>query len=76
MKNGRFSSKKVSNAVRFTTAGSTSTCPKSGLNAPTSVMPVPSPYSRSSPAPPEYDEPSFHGLPPAAGSMYSACADA
>src|ERR1041385_4805877 len=30
-KNGRFSSKKVSNAERFTTAGSTSTCPKSGF---------------------------------------------
>src|SRR2546426_11961654 len=30
-KKGRRSSKKVSNADRFTTAGSTSTCPKSGL---------------------------------------------
>src|SRR5258706_12518312 len=30
-KNGRFSSKNVSNADRLTTAGSTSTCPKSGF---------------------------------------------
>jgi hypothetical protein len=30
-KKGRFSAKKVSKAERFTTAGSTSTCPKSGL---------------------------------------------
>src|SRR5690348_15771287 len=30
-KNGRFSGKNVSNADRFSTAGSTSTCPKSGL---------------------------------------------
>src|ERR1041384_7387477 len=30
-KNGRFSSKNVSKAERLTTAGSTSTCPKSGL---------------------------------------------
>src|SRR6266566_4394279 len=36
-KNGRFSSKKVSNAERFTTAGSTSTWPKSGLTVALSV---------------------------------------
>ena len=53
VKNGRFSSKKVSKAVRFTTAGSTSTWPKSGFTAPTSVMPVPRPYSRSRPTPAE-----------------------
>src|SRR6478672_3607847 len=36
-KNGRFSGKKVSNAERLSTAGSTSTCPKSGLNVASSV---------------------------------------
>src|SRR6476660_6280040 len=37
MKNGRFSGKNVSNADRLSTAGSTSTCPKSGLNVASSV---------------------------------------
>src|SRR6266852_5831558 len=36
-KKGRFSSKNVSNADRFTTAGSTSTWPKSGLTVALSV---------------------------------------
>src|SRR6478672_6314189 len=36
-KNGRFSGKKVSNADRLSTAGSTSTCPKSGFNVASSV---------------------------------------
>ena len=38
-KNGRFSSKNTSNAERFTTAGSTSTCPKSGFTVAVSVSP-------------------------------------
>src|SRR6478609_6165625 len=36
-KNGRFSGKNVSNADRLSTAGSTSTCPKSGLIVASSV---------------------------------------
>ena len=53
-KNGRFSGKNVSKTDRFSTAGSCSTCPKSGLNVADSVAPVPSPIRASSPvaAPP------------------------
>ena len=40
-------------AVRLTTAGSTSTWPKTGFTAPTSASPVPTPYLKSSPAPPK-----------------------
>src|ERR1051325_4459721 len=50
MKNGRFSGKKVSKAVRFTTAGSTSTCPKSGLKVASRVRFEVSRYLRSAPA--------------------------
>src|SRR5712691_8708604 len=49
MKNGRRSAKKVSNADRFTTAGSASTCPKSGLIVDVSVRPGVSAYLRSRP---------------------------
>ena len=49
-KNGRFSGKKVSNADRFTTAGSTSTWPKSGFTVPVSVSPAGSPTRTSAPA--------------------------
>ncbi len=49
MKNSRFSGKNVSNALRFTTAGSTSTCPKSGLNVALSIRSEVSEYLRSAP---------------------------
>ncbi len=75
VKNGRFSSKKVSKAVRLTTAGSTSTCPKSGLTAPTRAMPVPTPYRKSRPAPPKTREPSLNGFPADGGATYSARPD-
>ena len=39
MKNGRFSGSRISNAVRLTTAGSTSTWPKSGLIVAATVSP-------------------------------------
>src|SRR5665647_763817 len=48
-KKGLFSSKKVSNAVRFTTEGSASTCPKSGLTVRSSVMSLVIPNLASSP---------------------------
>src|SRR5438093_1196210 len=48
-KNGRRSEKNVSNPLRFTTAGSASTWPKSGLTVPVSVRPAPSLYFRSKP---------------------------
>ena len=38
VKNGRFSSKYDSASERFTTAGSTSTCPKSGLIVASTVL--------------------------------------
>ena len=50
VKNGRFSGKNVSNCVRFRTAGSTSTWPKSGLIVPVSVRLDDRPYLRSTPA--------------------------
>ena len=48
-KNGRRSEKNVSNADRFTSAGSASTWPKSGLTVPVSVSPGRSAYFRSTP---------------------------
>ena len=51
-KNGRRSGKKDSNAVRLTTAGSASTCPKSGLAARSSVKFDERPYFRSNPTSP------------------------
>src|SRR5688572_17870757 len=49
-KKGRFSGKNVSNADRFSTAGSTSTCPKSGLIVALRVRFDVTRYRRSSPA--------------------------
>ncbi|NJD09554.1 MAG: hypothetical protein FIB01_03580 [Gemmatimonadetes bacterium] len=49
-KNGRFSARKVSYAVRFTTEGSASTWPKSGLSVPLTVRLDVSPYLKSAPA--------------------------
>jgi hypothetical protein len=49
--NGRRSSKKVSTSLRFTTAGSTSTWPKSGFTVPASVRLPSSPTLKSAPAP-------------------------
>ena len=74
MKNGRFSSKKVSKAVRLTTAGSTSTWPKSGLTVAFSVRLFVRPYLRSSPAWPKLSLPSRNGL-PVATWRYSARAE-
>ena len=48
-KKGRFSGKKLSNPVRFTTAGSASTWPKSGVTVASSVSPLVSPTLRSPP---------------------------
>ena len=62
MKNGRRSSKRVSNAVRFTTAGSTSTCPKSGFTVASSVMFDVSRYFRSTPTSAKWSEPLRYGL--------------
>ena len=50
MKKGRFSGKNVSKAERLSTAGSTSTCPKSGFNVASSVRADVSRSLRSSPA--------------------------
>ncbi len=49
LKKGRFSVKKVSNAERFTTAGSASTWPKSGLIVAVSVRFEVTPTFRSAP---------------------------
>ncbi len=51
-KKGRFSGKKVSNTLRLTTAGSTSTWPKSGFTVALIVRSLVRPYLRSSPAEP------------------------
>jgi hypothetical protein len=48
-KKGRCSGKNVSKAERFTTAGSTSTCPKSGLMVASRVTFEVSRYLRSAP---------------------------
>src|SRR5207249_10297034 len=62
-KNGRRSLKKVSRSLRFTTAGSTSTWPKSGLTVALSVRFEPSPIFASAPNPGSSFEPSLNGLP-------------
>ena len=51
-KKGRFSSNTVSKAERLTTAGSTSTWPKSGLIVASSVRSLVMPYFTSAPAEP------------------------
>ena len=51
-KKGRRSGKNVSNASRFTTAGSASTWPKSGLTVPVNVRPGRTAYFRSRPTEP------------------------
>src|SRR5438874_13204012 len=63
-KNGRRSLKYVSNADRFTTAGSASTCPKSGFTVVVSVRPDVSAYFMSRPSAPSGAEPFTSGLPP------------
>ena len=63
MKNGRFSSKNVSNTVRLTTAGSTSTWPKSGFTVASIVMLLEKPHFRSRPAPADAVRPSLNGSP-------------
>ncbi len=50
MKNSRFSSKKVSMSLRFTTAGSTSAWPKSGLKVAFNVRSEVIRYLTSAPA--------------------------
>src|SRR5687768_5149329 len=63
MKKGRFSGKEVSNAVRFTTAGSASTWPKSGLNVASSVKLELRLYLRSRPARADCTLPPLNGSP-------------
>ncbi len=63
MKNGRFSSKNVSNTVRLTTAGSTSTWPKSGFTVASIVMLLEKPHFTSRPAPADPVRPSLNGSP-------------
>src|SRR5688572_15990907 len=62
MKKGRFSEKNVSNAERFTSAGSASTWPKSGLTAASSVRLGPSPILRSPPTRPLRFRPLSNGF--------------
>src|SRR6266550_3248438 len=69
-KNGRLSLKKVSRSLRFTTAGSTSTWPKSGLTVALSVRFEPSPIRASAPNPGSTFEPSLNGS--AAGRRVNA----
>jgi hypothetical protein len=73
-KNGRRSVKNVSNALRFTTAGSASTWPKSGLIVDVNVSPGVSAYFMSIPI----DAPGFDacasGLPPGRSRVRSATA--
>ena len=71
VKNGRFSSKNVSEADRFTTAGSTSTCPKSGFTVASSVRLLATPYFTSTPVPANARLPSLNGLPGFGGATYS-----
>jgi hypothetical protein len=52
VKKGRRSLRKVSNALRFTSDGSASTCPKSGLKVASSVRLEVTPYLTSSPTEP------------------------
>ena len=63
-KNGRRSEKKVSNAERFTTAGSASTCPKSGLTVVVSVSPGVTAYFASRPIAISFADDDSNGLPP------------
>lgn len=49
IKNGLFSTKKVSKSDRLTTAGSTSTCPKSGFTVPSRLRLLPIPILKSAP---------------------------
>src|SRR5262245_16990667 len=63
MKNGRRSAKNVSNADRLTTAGSASTCPKSGLIVVVSVRPGVTAYFMSRPAAPDGADDFTNGLP-------------
>ncbi len=69
-KKGRFSSKTVSKAERFTDAGSTSTCPKSGFSVASSVRLLVMRYLTSIPAELPYSLRVRKGLGP--GSTYSA----
>src|SRR5688500_20119955 len=63
MKKGRFSGNEVSNAVRFTTAGSASTWPKSGLNVASSVKLELRLYFTSRPARADCTFPPLNGSP-------------
>src|SRR4051812_4313168 len=71
MKNGRFSGKNVSNADRLTTAGSTSTCPKSGLIAPVRVSPRGSATLKSAPTDGDVALARANGFPATAGARVS-----
>src|SRR5213592_3800511 len=62
-KNGRRSLKYVSNADRFTTAGSASTCPKSGLTVAVRVRPEVTAYFASRPIATSFADEDSSGLP-------------
>src|SRR5678815_381103 len=72
-KNGRFSGKNVSNALRLTTAGSASTCPKSGFTVAVSVNDGVTAYLRSAPIDAPGSGVFCSGLPGCRGSV-STCA--
>jgi hypothetical protein len=61
-KNGRFSGKAVSNSPRLTTAGSTSTWPKSGLIVASTTKLDVTPYLTSTPKPENTRAPSLNGF--------------
>ena len=71
-KNGRRSEKNVSKAERFTTAGSASTWPKSGLTVPVSVRPGRSAYFKSTPTDPFGSVVLVNGLPDSAGCVFTS----
>ena len=68
-KNGRRSGKNVSKASRFTTAGSASTCPKSGFAVAVSVSPGVTAYFTSSPNEPPGSVELVSGLPMSTGCV-------
>jgi len=71
MKNGRRSLKKVSKPLKLTTAGSASTCPKSGFTVAVSVTPGFSAYFRSAPTVAFWSRVDTSGLPVSAGCVFT-----
>jgi hypothetical protein len=71
-KKGRRSEKNVSKPERLTTAGSASTCPKSGLMVPVSVRPGFNAYFTSTPAEPAGSLAFENGLPASVGCVFKS----